>query len=236
MGSSDYLDGDLNLPLHVVDVPAFEITRTEITVAAYDACIEAGICRPQFSQTDDNRCNWSATEPQDRPQSPIDCLSWKRSREFCTWVGGRLPSEAEWEYAARGQGQMVTYPWGNASPTCALTACQAAGCQAAIMDPVCSHPSGNTAQGICDMAGNAWEWVEDVFVNGYDGAPTDGSARETGGIAGSGGEPDRVERGGGFDDQATQGLRNEFRGHYSGNDGDAGLTLGFRCARSSCSY
>ena len=225
MGSPDGSDGPDNLPRHTVTVPAFEITKTEITVAMYDACIDAGMCRSHYSRTDDTRCAWTGGPVEDRPNHPMTCLSWQRAREFCESEGGRLPTEAEFEYAARSGGQDKVYPWGNAPPTCTLASSNPAGCALAFGDAVCARPDGRTAQGLCDMAGNAWEWVEDVWVSGYAGAPIDGSARTTGGT-------DRVQRGGSYEDAVLDGLKSVYRFHYSGIDEDAGYSLGFRCARA----
>jgi formylglycine-generating enzyme required for sulfatase activity len=230
MGGDDTYGGDNNMPIHTVDVPSFEITQTEITVAAYDACINAGWCADPLSNEANSTCTWNSVEPQQHPNLPVDCVTWRFAHEFCSWVGGRLPSEAEWEYAARSAGQTTTYPWGAAAPTCDLTANNLAGCSLSIPDPVCSHPAGNTAQGLCDMAGNVWEWVEDAWSSsGYTGAPADGSAQETGAPSGPEGQP-RVERGGGFNDGATDVLRNVYRAHFPQEA--AGYTLGIRCARS----
>jgi formylglycine-generating enzyme required for sulfatase activity len=230
MGSSDSYGGDDTTPIHTVTVPSFEITKSEITVAAYDACINAGGCQDPIPSNASSMCSWASGEPQQYPSLPIDCVTWQDAHQFCTWVGARLPSEAEWEYAARSEGQATTYPWGDAAPTCNLAVNEVAGCAfSPLPDPVCSHPAGNTAQGLCDMAGNVWEWVEDAWsTSGYAGAPTDGSAQESGAPAGPLGQP-RVERGGGFADATTDVLRNVYRLHFGEFGG--GYTLGIRCAR-----
>ncbi len=231
MGADDSYGGDDNMPIHTVTVPSFEMTQTEITVAAYDACINAGWCQDPLSTNASSTCTWSSGEPQQYATLPVDCVNWVDAHRFCSWVGGRLPSEAEWEYAARSEGQATTYPWGEATPTCTLAANDLAGCSLSLPDPVCSHPLGNTAQGLCDMAGNVWEWVEDAWSSsGYAGAPTDGSAPETGAPSGPDGQP-RVERGGGFNDGVTDVLRNVYRDHLG--QLAAGFTLGIRCARSA---
>jgi formylglycine-generating enzyme required for sulfatase activity len=122
----------------------------------------------------------------------VNCVDWDQAVDFCQWVGGRLPSEAEWEYAARSGGQDITYPWGNDSPTCSLANCHIfyIGCEGSTASS-CSRTAGNTTQGLCDMAGNVSEWVQDWFHYSYDcdanpaycpsggRAPTDGSAWES---------------------------------------------------------
>jgi formylglycine-generating enzyme required for sulfatase activity len=189
-GPEDTMSGD-RLPIHEVTVPSFEMTRTEVTAAEYRCCFLEGACtEPQppgyEPDTDDpwaslENCNWDLQEEDDRP---INCVNWQQAVDFCTWAGGRLPSEAEWEYAARSQGQNVTYPWGEEEPSCDLCVMNDAmgmpGCDEERTWDVCSKPSGNTEQGLCDMAGNVHEWVQDCYHPNYDAAPVDGSAWTTG--------------------------------------------------------
>jgi formylglycine-generating enzyme required for sulfatase activity len=164
--------------------------RTEITVRQYGECVTAGSCTEPDTGV---RANWNDPGYEDHPVNYID---WQQAVDFCTWAGGRLPSEAEWEYAARSGGQDITYPWGDAPANCTYAVMNVEGsgfgCLTDRTWPVCSKPAGNTTQGLCDMAGNVWEWVQDWYHNNYNGAPTDGSAW----VVPSG--TTRVIRGGGF--------------------------------------
>jgi formylglycine-generating enzyme required for sulfatase activity len=215
MGSND---GDFDeRPVHPVTVPAFEILKTEVTVAMYRACQTAGSCSTPDTG---GSCTWSSSAGA-QEDHPINCVDWDQARAFAAWVGGgaRLCTEAEWEYAARSGGQDRTYPWGDATPTCdraVMTGC------AGDTQPVCSRMTGNSDQGVCDLAGNVWEWVQDWFHSIYEGAPTDGSAWEN--PAGS----VRVLRGGSWGNAADS-LRASYRGWL-----DPGLRyglLGFRLCR-----
>jgi len=210
-------------PIHAVTVPPFEMTRSEITVAQYQACVAAGICSPPRDNAADERCNWGTSG---RGSHPVNCIAWNQAVAFCTWAGGRLPSEAEWEYAARSGGQDVTYPWGNVMASCQYAVMDETGdgCGLNSTWPVCSKPDGDTAQGLCDMAGNVWEWVQDWYHSRYDGAPTDGSAWEVP-------ETDkRVLRGGAWLDEAYR-LRATMRPGYDPEAQDS--DDGFRCARNA---
>ncbi len=218
MGSEDGADDEK--PVRRVHVEPFALSRTEVTVGQYRACVRAAACREPGS---DGHCNWGKSGREDHP---VNCVSWDDAATFARWVGGRLPSETEWEYAARSGGHDQAYPWGD----------EQADCGRAVMDdgsgkgcgegdttfPVCSKPSGNTAQGLCDMAGNVWEWVADWY-GPYGEAPSDGSART---------EPARyrVIRGGSWNFTARL-LRAADRGGFSPGDRDD--DLGFRVARAT---
>ena len=166
-------------PVHAVTVKTFSMMKTEVTVAHFRACVVAGVCTKPDSGGD---CSWGQTG---RDNHPVNCVSWDQSRAFCRWVSGRLPSEAQWEYAARSLGRAWTFPWGNEKADCVrsvmghtrkCTAADPCGCGKNRTWSVCSRVAGNTTQGLCDMAGNVWEWTEDCHHKNYIGAPSDGSA------------------------------------------------------------
>jgi formylglycine-generating enzyme required for sulfatase activity len=187
MGSPDGVGEDDEHPQHEVTVPDFEILQTEVTVAQYEECVEEGECTEPMPDGYDpgdewvEKCAWIA---DDTAWRPIDCVDWSQAVAFCEWVGGRLPTEAEWEYAARSAGQDDTYPWGEDEPTCDLCVMDEVGgisyyaCEEGVAWPVCSKPLGNTEHELCDMSGNVSEFVQDCYHYDYVGAPDDGSAWE----------------------------------------------------------
>jgi formylglycine-generating enzyme required for sulfatase activity len=162
MGSTNHRDSS---PPHPVSIRSFEMGRAPVTNKQYQACVTAGACTPAQSMG-------TAFAGDDQPVVGVD---WTQASAFAKWARGRLPTEAEWEYAARGAGRDQYYPWGNQEPTCERAVIS--GCGKATA-PVCSTPSGNTAQGLCDMAGNVWQWVADAYHDSYSEAPTDGAAWE----------------------------------------------------------
>jgi formylglycine-generating enzyme required for sulfatase activity len=160
-------------PVHRVRIKTFWMAKSEVTVAQYRRCVRAGRCsKPRTGK----HCNWGKGG---RGQHPVNCVDWKQARSFSRWAGGRLPSEAQWEYAARSGGKSWKYPWGNAKASCARAVMPGSGgwgCGKKRTWPVCSKPRGNSRQGLCDLAGNVCEWVRDRWHGSYQGAPTDGSA------------------------------------------------------------
>ena len=161
---------------------------------------------------------------------PINCLNWFEAEAFCIWDGGRLPTEAEWNYAAAGGTQQRIYPWGNAAPECMYANFlganngtdyrTAAGTGAA--SPVGSKsPNGDGLYGQADLAGNVWEWVQDWYAN-----PSN-PCNNCSDLAVS---SFRVARGGGFGSTAFSLLSS-----YRGDDPPSlhANIIGARCARSA---
>lgn len=210
------------LPYHQVYLADYYIDITEVTVSQYAACVDAGVCTPPFEPG--SNCSW---EIEGRDEYPMTCIDWFQSAAFCTWVGRRLPTEAEWEKAARGTDGRI-YPWGNQVASCdyavmADPAIDGRGCGREDVWPVCSKPAGNSPYGLCDMAGNVWERTADWYDEGYYAVSPETDPR--GPVAGTG----RVSRGGSIALLAgLQKLRASHRMSHAPSAVD-GL-LGFRCA------
>lgn len=206
-------------PVHEVSVQSFEMAKTEVTVAQYRKCAEDGACSKPYTGTS---CNW---EVSGRDNYPINCVNWEQASAYAKWVGGRLPTEAEWEYAARSGGKDRTYPWGNQPATCQNTVMSEGefGCGKNSTWPVCSKTAGNTDNGLCDMAGNVMEWVQDWYHPSYNRALSIGTASES--AFGS----RRVFRGGSWVGRASS-ARASCRAYYV--PGINYASLGLRPARS----
>jgi formylglycine-generating enzyme required for sulfatase activity len=207
MGSND---GDSDeKPVHTVRVRAFEMSRTEVTVAQYAACVSEGVCtKPNTGGT----CTWGVSGKEDHP---VNCVDWNQASTYAKWAGGRLPTEAEWEYAARG-GQSYAYAGSSNVDEVAWYVSNSGGG---------THPVGRkkaNGYGLYDMSGNVWEWVQDLYHSSYTGASADGSAWESGGSL-------RVPRGGSWGSGAG---RVRVADRYVNDPGDRFSILGFRLSRS----
>lgn len=165
MGCNTELDTDCSpseSPYHEVTLSGFFIDRTEVTAGEYYKCFHAGACEIV------NALGCVAMLGSET--HPRNCVSWDDASAYCSWVGKRLPTEAEWEKAARGTDGRV-YPWGNETVTCdraVMLSDEVEGCGTGNVWPVCSKsPAGDSPYGLCDMSGNVWEWVSDWYSDTY---------------------------------------------------------------------
>lgn len=140
-------------PSRKTQLAEFEIDRTEVTQAAYAKCIEAGTCSTPAGEFEPRAYCWH----------PAVGVSWKQAETFCAWAGKRLPTEREWEKAARGSDGR-TYPWGEATPTCDHATFSDCG---GAVTKVGSATLGASAHGVMDLAGNVREWLADAGPKGH---------------------------------------------------------------------
>jgi serine/threonine-protein kinase len=210
----------------------FYLDRTEVTVRAYEACAQKRLCGaadhvtlpagyvdrwtapaegdaaaapPDYAETLTRRCNAG----RDARDNPINCVDFAGAEAYCRFVGRRLPTEAEWEYAARGA-EGRAYAWGSEAPACGRACFGKSGaCEDRLQETATcaagARPADRTPEGVFDLAGNVSEWVSD----GEKGAS-------------------RVARGGSFIDEAPE-LRATFRAVVPASV--AHIAIGFRCAQ-----
>jgi serine/threonine-protein kinase len=252
MGSDDTLP--TSRPAHRVSLLPYCIDTFEVTTEDYKACSDRGDCKRPSATNEwsgvgaadkrvyDPLCN--GRDNANRGRHPINCVDWGMAQDYCAARGARLPTEAEWELAARGT-EGRKYPWGDEAPTARLVN----GCGKECVEwgkrnrtdesplfgetdgwattaPVGSFPDGQSPYGVQDLVGNVWEWVADYW-GPYDGAPADDPHGPTTGH-------DRVIRGGAWNGSYAAWMRPAFRYHDPPETKSYGI--GFRCASDQGRY
>lgn len=145
-------------PPHKVYLNEFKIDKYEVSQEKYRACVDAGKCP---APADFKECNWAAQTKEDHP---VNCVSWQDADAFCKWQGKRLPTEAEWEKAARGEKGAI-YPWGDQPAECryAVMDMGTPGCQKNSTHDIKAKDRGQSPYGVFNMVGNVAEWVTDWY-------------------------------------------------------------------------
>ena len=215
-------------PAHLVRLGALWIDRTEVTNGQYRMCVDAGACAEPAERSSFTRADY-----YDSPaflNYPVVNVDWNMASAYCEWAGARLPTEAEWEYSARGPDSHI-FPWGDTFDKMRVNYCDArcAGLEDSSHDdgypdtsPVGAFPEGITWVGALDMAGNVREWVRDWLASYSQGELDNPGGPDTGEM--------KIPKGGSWYDTPDN-IRSANRGgeapdYYRHN-------LGFRCASDS---
>jgi formylglycine-generating enzyme required for sulfatase activity len=208
-------------PVHKVGLDEFWFDQTAVTNSQYALCVKARECGVS-GYVDDVDFGGG--------DYPVVGVSWYDAANYCEWVGARLPTEAEWEYAARGPENLV-YPWGNSfdclrgnfDDETSLDIISF-GCDGYLKtSPVGSFPEGASWCGVLDLSGNVWDWVEDWYAE----YPSENQENPTGSITGE----YKVIRGGSWGSDNNLLLRGASRNSRDPN-GSNNIVIGFRCAMS----
>lgn len=226
MGSNDGAEDER--PVHIVTLDDFYMDQFEVTNGQYATCVDAGVCDPT-TDTTAFESSYSRRVYYGNPaylDFPVIYANWYEAKDYCEWRGARLPTEAEWEKAARGGLKGKSFPWGNESPICEVGAKNGAkfddneDCNDTDTTQVGSY--GPNSYGLYDMAGNVWEWVSDFYdADYYASSPANNpSGPEDGSYP--------VVRGGSWNNRPDRLTVSDRRF----NDPKSGaLDSGFRCAR-----
>lgn len=216
-------------PGRSVELGPFTIDKFEVSVGLYTRCVQSGVCDADELRgfrleggphTRSSKCNWGQSSRQNHP---MNCIDYEDAHRYCQWAGGRLPTEAEWEKAARGTDQRV-FPWAGDQVVCAVAVMNegTSGCRAHGTWPIGSKRAGASPFGVLNMAGNVREWVADRFGADYfrTAPTTDPNGPASGAL--------RVGKGGSWGNGVARFLRLSTREGLSPDT--RAIHLGFRCA------
>lgn len=199
-------------PSHTVAINSFWIYRTEVTQRMYQVCDEQNACPAPVLINDPIAKQYGNPRFS---EYPVVMITWQSALAYCQWAGGRLPTEAEWEKAARGEDGWL-FPWGNDPDAKNRANFSSPGPEA-----VGSYPLGSSPYGVYDLAGNVLEWVNDFFESGYyQYSPLENPLGPLSGER-------KIIRGGAFNHSTVDGLRTVARASL--RSADTRVSVGFRC-------
>jgi serine/threonine-protein kinase len=205
-------------PIHKVTLDSFWIDQTEVTNKQYAACVSDSGCNPPSDTGSSSRISYFGNPEFD--EYPVIYVDWSQASIYCSWAGRKLPTEAQWEKAARGP-EAFTYPWGNNTPNKTLLNFNS---NIGDTTQVGTYENGKSPYGAFDMAGNVWEWVNDRYSRAYYlGSPSSNpSGSDTGDF--------RILRGGSWV-YSEHDVRSTFRFWFGPTFTQ--FNFGFRCARGT---
>jgi formylglycine-generating enzyme required for sulfatase activity len=202
-------------PVHAIYLDAYYIDKYEVTNLLYTACVSEGVCAPPRQLNSFHHSDYYGNPQFDN--YPVIQVDWGMAKAYCEWRGATLPTEAQWEKAARGTDDR-TYPWGEGI-SCANA--NFGGCEKEVKF-VGGNDGGKSYYGVYDLAGNVWEWVADWYSEGYyQYSPSENPLGPDSGV-------ERVMRGGSWSDLGSS---SRSSNRHSNTPQTFGNSLGFRCAR-----
>ncbi len=212
-------NGSSDAPIHKVYLDDYYIDKYDVTNLLYKACVAAGGCAQPHSLSSATHSDYYANSQYDN--YPVINVDWNQAKAYCAWRGSDLPSEAQWEKAARGTDGR-TYPWGEGIDT---TFANYSDSKIGDTTAVGSYEKGKSPYGVYDMAGNVWQWVNDWYDANYYRTLGDNASNPQGPSSGQ----YRVLRGGswGADNDL---IRSALRSWY--DPSNSNVNVGFRCSRS----